>query len=100
MVGRGAKTICNSSRSRIANMAFSGAASASNKYKQNLTNYWVCVQTTWLVSSGTSLTAWGEGASLGLVGHPSSHGVTIKMPYGVDVLHRLVSHPIFAYWVG
>ena len=25
-----------------------------------------------------------EGASLTLVGHPSSDGVTIKMPYGVD----------------
>ena len=29
----------------------------------------------------------GEGASLALVGHPSNDGVTIKMPYGVDVLH-------------
>ena len=29
------------------------------------------------------LTAWGEGASSTLV----SDGVTIKMPYGVDVLH-------------
>ena len=27
-----------------------------------------------------SLTSWEEGA---LVGHPSSDGVTIKMPYGV-----------------
>ena len=34
-----------------------------------------------------SLTSWGEGASLALVGHPSSDRVTIKMPYGVDVLH-------------
>ena len=34
-------------------------------------------------------------------GHPSSDGVTIKMPYGVDVLlHRPASHPIFSYWVG
>ena len=40
-----------------------------------------------LVSSGASLTSWGEGASLALVGYPSSDGVTIKMPYGVDVLH-------------
>ena len=40
-----------------------------------------------LVSSGVSLTSWEEGASLALVGHPSSDGVTIKMPYGVDVLH-------------
>ena len=37
---------------------------------------------TGLVSSGDSLTSWGEGASLALVGHPSSDGVTIKMPYG------------------
>ena len=51
-------------------------------------------------SSGVSLTSWGEGASLALVGHPSSDGVTIKMPYGVDVLHRPASHPIFSYWVG
>ena len=55
---------------------------------------------TGLVSSGVSLTSWGEGASLALVGHPSSDGVTIKMPYGVDVLHRPASHPIFSYWVG
>ena len=36
---------------------------------------------TGLVSSGASLTSWGEGASLALVGDPSSDGVTIKMPY-------------------
>ena len=50
--------------------------------------------------SGASLTSWGEGAALALVGHPSSDGVTIKMPDGVDVLHRPASHPIFFYWVG
>ena len=55
---------------------------------------------TGLVSSGASLTSWGDGASLALVGHPSSNGVTIKMPYGVDVLHRLALHPIFSYWFG
>ena len=55
---------------------------------------------TGLVSSGVSLTSWGEGASLALVGHPSSDGVMIKMPYGVDVLHRPALHPIFSYWVG
>ena len=55
---------------------------------------------TGLVSSGASLTAWGEGASLALVGDPSSDGVTIKMPYGVDVLHQPAWHPIFSYWVG
>ena len=42
---------------------------------------------TGLVSSGASLTSWGEGASLALVGYPSSDGVTIEMLYGVDVLH-------------
>ena len=52
------------------------------------------------VSSGATLTSWGEGASLSLVGHPSSDGITIKIPYGVDVLHRPASHPIFSYWVG
>ena len=53
-----------------------------------------------LVPSGASLTSWGEGASLAFVGHPSSDGVTIKMPYGVDALHRPASHHIFSYWVG
>ena len=48
-----------------------------------------------MVSSGASLTSWGEGASLALVGHPSSGGATIKTPYGVDVLHRPDSHPSF-----
>ena len=36
------------------------------------------------MSSGASLTSWGEGASLALVGNPSSDGVTIKMPYPRD----------------
>ena len=40
-----------------------------------------------LVSSGASLTSWGEGASLALVGHPSSDGVTAL-------------HPTFSYWAG
>ena len=39
--------------------------------------YW----NTGLVSSRVSLTSWGEGASLALVGNSSSDGVTIKMPY-------------------
>ena len=48
------------------------------------------------VSSGTSLTSWGEVAYLALVSHPASDGVTIKMPYGVDVLlHQRASHPTF-----
>ena len=37
------------------------------------------------------------GASLALVDDPSSGGVTIKMPYGVNVLYRPDSHPIFFY---
>ena len=40
-----------------------------------------------------SLTSQGEGASLALV------GVTMQMPYGVDVLHQPPLHPIFSYWV-
>ena len=40
---------------------------------------------TGLESSGASLTSWEEDASLALVGDISSDGVTIKMPYGVDV---------------
>ena len=42
------------------------------------------------MSSGASLTSWGEGASLALVGHPSSDGVTIKIPFAVDVLLHLL----------
>ena len=42
----------------------------------------------------------GEGASLALVGDPTSDGVTVKIPYVVDVLHRPALHPIFSYWVG
>ena len=51
-------------------------------YPKNL--YWRHWNTG-LVSSGASLTLWWEGASLALVGDSSSVGVTIKMPYGVDV---------------
>ena len=43
---------------------------------------------TGLVSSRASFTSWGEGASLALVGDLFSDGVTMKMSYGVDVLHR------------
>ena len=43
----------------------------------------------------------GEVASLALVGHHSSDGATINMPYGVDVLlYRPVLHPTFYYQVG
>ena len=53
------------------------------------------------MSSGVSLTSWGEGASLALFGRSFSDDITIKIFYGVDVLlHRLASHPIFSYWVG
>ena len=55
---------------------------------------------TGLVSSVASLTSQREGLSLALVGHPSSDGFTIKMPYGVKLLHRPASHPIFSYRVG
>ena len=50
--------------------------------------YWVGVQLgqTYLM---------GKGASLVLVGHPSSDNVTIKIAYEVDVL---LQQP--AYWVG
>ena len=44
--------------------------------------------------------SWGEGASLAMVGHSFSDGVTIKMPYGVDVSYRPASQFIFSYWVG
>ena len=50
---------------------------------------------TGLLSSWASLTSWGEGASLALVGHPSSDGVTIKMPYGVDVFIDQLRTPFF-----
>ena len=49
--------------------------------------YWVGVQ------HGQSY-SWGEGASLALVGHPSSDGVTIKMPCRVNVLLRTPSFGI------
>ena len=52
---------------------------------------------TGLVSSGVSLTPWGEGVSSALVGHPSSGGITIKIPYGVDVLlHQPASQLVVA----
>ena len=53
------------------------------------------------MSSGVSLTLWGEGASLALVGHLSSDGVLNKNTLWVDLLlHRPVSHLLFSYWVG
>ena len=54
-----------------------------------------------LVSSGASLTSWGKVVSLALIGHHhSSDGVTVKMPYGIDVLDPPALQPIFSYWVG
>ena len=44
--------------------------------------------------------SWGEGVSLALVGHTSRDGITIKMPYGADVLNQRALHLIFSYWVG
>ena len=47
------------------------------------------------------LTSLREGAFLDLVDIPSSDGVTIKIPDGIDaLLHRPVLHLIFFYWVG
>ena len=53
------------------------------KLQQKIQQLWVFSE---LVSSGVSLTSWREGASSALVGHPSSDGITIKIPYGLDVL--------------
>ena len=53
------------------------------------------------MSSGVSLTSWRESTSLALVGHPSSDGVTIEIPYGADVLlHRPALHPIPSFPIG
>ena len=55
---------------------------------------------TGLVSSGISLTPWVEGALLALFGNPSKYGVTIKIPYRVDVLlHRPASQTESAFIV-
>ena len=49
---------------------------------------------------------WGQSYLMGrmclsaFVGHPSSDGVSIKMPYGVEVLHRPALPSIFFDWVG
>ena len=49
------------------------------------------------MSSGASLTSRREGATLALVGHPSSDGVMIEMRYGVDVLQQPALQPTFSY---
>ena len=60
-------------------------------------------ENTGLVSSGVNLTSWGEGSFLVMAGQPSSNGVTIKIPYGVDVLlHQpcfITLHPLFHIWL-
>ena len=45
-----------------------------------------------MVCSRVSLTLLGKGASLAVVGHPSSDGVTIKIPYVLDVM-RYIDQP-------
>ena len=62
--------------------------------------YWVELKILGWCPAGSVLPHGEKVPSLALVGHPSSDGVTIRMPYGVDVLHQPVSHPIFSYWVG
>ena len=60
------------------------------KFTETL-KYWVGVQ-------GHQPYVMGKGASLALVGDPSSDGITIKIPYGVDVsLHQPALHPILPY---
>ena len=71
-----------------------------NVNSEKMSNVSLRHRNTGLVFSGASLTLWGEGASLALAGNPSSNGAMINMPYGVVVLHRPASHPIFSYWVG
>ena len=53
-----------------------------------------------LVSSGVSLTSWGEGASLALVDHPSSDGFTIKIPYGGRCFITLTSFTRHLFLLG
>ena len=54
---------------------------------------------TGLASGGVSLTSGGKGVSLTLVGQPFSNGVTIIIPYGVDVLlYQPALHPINFAW--
>ena len=47
------------------------------------------------MSSRDSLSSREEDASLALVGHPSSDGVTIKMSYGVDFYIDQRRTPLF-----
>ena len=43
---------------------------------------------TGLVSSEVSLNSCGESGSLALAGNPSSDGIMIKIPYGVNILNQ------------
>ena len=53
---------------------------------------------TGLVSRGISLTSWGKGASIAWVGHLSSDGFTISIPYEVDpLLHWPALHLNYSY---
>ena len=90
---QGPEYVPGSEASRLCSWFTRGSCSDVNKLTLRHWN-------TGLVSSRASFISWGESASLALVGDPSTDGVTIKMPYGVDVLHRPASHPIFSYWVG
>ena len=49
----------------------------SHYYHNSSPRHW----NTGLVSNWASLTSWGEGVSLALLGDPSSVGVTVKMPW-------------------
>ena len=54
----------------------------------------VNVMPNWVGIQQGQYTSWGEGASLALVGHLFSDGITIKIPYGVYVLLHWPSFPI------
>ena len=50
------------------------------------------------VSSKVSSASWGQGTYLALANHPSIDGVTIEIPYCVDILlHLPFLHPLFSY---
>ena len=48
-------------------------------------------------SALNSLKSEVDKLDIGKLGQPSNDGVTIKMLYGVDVLHGPALHPIFSY---
>ena len=52
------------------------------------------------MSSRDSLTSWGEGVFLALVGYPSSDSVTTKITYVVDgTSTSLASHVFLLEWL-